>query len=136
MLLAVVSKIDSFVQLMTVLVLFVIVLGITWVVTRYIAGFQKGKMQGNNFEIIDSLRISQTKYIQIIRIGEHYVAIAVCKDTVTVLADLDKDEVVRPEDFAAGMPVQFEEFLDKAKGLIKKADTKTADKQEKDDWKN
>lgn len=136
MLLAVVSKMDSFVQFMTVLVLFVFVLGITWLVTRYIAGFQKGKMQGNNFEIIDSLRISQSKYIQIIRIGNHYVAIAVCKDTVTVLAELDKEEIVNPEDFAPGIPVQFEEFLDKAKSLIKKTDTKAADKREKDDWKN
>lgn len=137
MLLTIVSKIDSFVQLITVLILFVFVLGITWLVTRYIAGFQKGKMQGNNFEAIDSLRISQNKYIQILRIGNHYVAIAVCKDTVTVLAELDKDEIVNPEDFTSGMPVQFEEFLDRAKSLIKKADTKkTADEQEKDDWNN
>lgn len=135
-LLTVVSKIDSFVQLVTVLVLFVVVLGITWLVTRYIAGFQKGRMQGSNFEMIDSLRISQNKYIQIIRIGEHYVAVAVCKDTVTVLADLDKDEIVNPGELASGTPVQFEEFLRRAKSLMKKADTKAADKQEKDDWTN
>lgn len=135
MLFTVVSKIDSFVQLMTVLILFVVVLGITWLVTRYIAGFQKGRMQGNNFEVIDSLRISQNKYIQILRIGNHYVAMAVCKDTVTVLAELSKDEIVNPEDFNTGMPVQFEEFLGRARSLVKKADTKkTADEQEKDDW--
>ncbi len=132
MVFTVVSKIDSVVQFLTVLVIFVFVLGATWFTTRYIAGFQKGKMRGNNFESVDSFRISQNKYVQIIRIGERYLAIAVCKDTVTVLAELKKDEIVFPEDFGMGKPVQFEEFLSRAKGLIHKADMKAADKHEED----
>ncbi|MBP3458298.1 MAG: flagellar biosynthetic protein FliO [Lachnospiraceae bacterium] len=132
MVFTVVSKIDSVVQFLTVLVIFVFVLGATWFTTRYIAGFQKGKMRGNNFESIDSFRISQNKYIQIIRIGERYLAIAVCKDTVTVLAELQKDEIIYPEDLNMGTPIQFEEFLNRAKGLIHKADMKAADKHEED----
>lgn len=132
MLLTVVSKIDSVVQFLTVLVVFVIVLGATWLTTRYIAGFQKGKMRGNNFEAIDSFRLSQNKYVQIIRIGERYLAIAVCKDTVTVLTELTKDEIVNPEDYAVGMPVQFEDFFKKAKSLVHKTDMKAADKNDED----
>ncbi|MGN0131769.1 MAG: flagellar biosynthetic protein FliO [Lachnospiraceae bacterium] len=133
MLLTVVSKIDSAVQFLTVLIIFVFVLGATWLTTRYIAGFQKGKMRGNNFEIVDSFRISQNKYIQILRIGNRYLAVAVCKDTVTVLTELTEDEIVHPENSDGGTPVQFDEFLKKAKSLVKKTDTKAADVHEEKD---
>ena len=106
MILTAVSKVDSIVQFLTVLIIFVIVLGATWLTTRFIAGFQKGKMQGGNFELIDSFRISQSKYVQLIRIGDRYLAIAVCKDTVTVLTELSKDAVVRPENCYTDTPAQ------------------------------
>lgn len=133
MLLSVASKVNSVVQFLTVLIIFVFVLGATWLTTRYIAGFQKGKMRGSNFELIDSFRISQNKYVQILRIGDHYLAVAVCKDTVTVLTELDQDEIVHPEELSAGTQMQFEDFLKKAKGLVKKTGTKAADTHEKDD---
>lgn len=130
MLLAEVSKLDSIIQFLTVLIIFVFVLGATWFTTRYIAGVQKGKLKGNNFEIIDSFRISQNKYMQIIRIGDRYLAIAVCKDTVTVLTELSEDVVIRPEEAGMGSPIQFEEFFKKAKSLVQKSDMKAADEHE------
>lgn len=132
MLLATVSKVDSVIQFLTVLIIFLIVLGATWFTTRYIAGVQKGKLKSHNFEIIDSFRLSQNKYMQIIRIGDCYLAIAVCKDTVTVLTKLDKDCVVHPEELYAGNQVQFEEFLKRAKNLVHKNDRKAADEDEKE----
>lgn len=130
MLLAVASKVDSVVQFFTVLIIFIFVLGATWLTSRYIAGFQKGKMRGNNFEMIDSFRISQNNVVQILRIGQRYVAVAVCKDNVTLLAELSEDEIVIPEGVAE--PVQFDEMLKKAKSLIQKTDMKAADKHEED----
>ncbi|MBP3421049.1 MAG: flagellar biosynthetic protein FliO [Lachnospiraceae bacterium] len=130
MLLAVASKVDSVVQFFTVLIIFIFVLGATWLTSRYIAGFQKGKMRGNNFEMIDSFRISQNNVVQILRIGQRYVAVAVCKDNVTLLAELSEDEIVIPEGVAE--PVQFDEMLKKAKSLIQKTDMKAADKDEED----
>ncbi len=130
MLLTVASKVDSVVQFFTVLIIFVFVLGATWLTSRYIAGFQKGKMRGNNFEMIDSFRISQNNVVQILRIGQRYVAVAVCKDTVTLLAELSEDEIVIPEGVTE--PVQFDEMLKKAKSLIQKTDMKAADKHEEE----
>ncbi len=130
MLLTVASKVDSVVQFFTVLIIFIFVLGATWLTSRYIAGFQKGKMRGNNFEMIDSFRISQNNVVQILRIGQRYVAVAVCKDNVTLLAELSEDEIVIPE--GATEPVQFDEMLKKAKSLIQKTDMKAADKHEEE----
>ena len=79
------DRADSYVQFMTVLILFVFVLAITAFVTRWIGGYQKGKSAGANMELIESLRLSSNKYVQIVRIGRKYLAVAVCKDTVTIL---------------------------------------------------
>lgn len=132
MILTVVSKVDSIVQFLTVLIIFVIVLGATWLTTRFVAGFQKGKMQGGNFEVIDSFRISQNKYMELIRIGNRYLAIAVCKDTVTVLTELSEDEVICLESSPADASMQFEEFFKKAKSLVKGTNRKAADEHEED----
>lgn len=132
MILTAVSKVDSIVQFLTVLIIFVIVLGATWLTTRFVAGFQKGKMQGSNFEVIDSFRISQNKYMELIRIGNRYLAIAVCKDTVTVLTELSEDEVIRLEGSPADASMQFEKFFKKAKSLVKGTNRKAADEHEED----
>ncbi len=65
-------------------------------------------------ELVESLRISNNKYLQIVRAGERYLVIAVCKDTVTLLAEMEKDELtwnVSGDDTA----LDFKGFLDKAK---------------------
>lgn len=130
MLLAVASKIDSVVQFFTVLIIFIFVLGVTWLTARYIAGFQKGKMRGNNFEMIDSFRISQNQVVQILRIGQRYVAIAVGKDGVTLLAELSEEEIIFPEGVAE--PVQFDAIWTKAKSLVQKSEMKAADEHEEE----
>ncbi|MBQ8188842.1 MAG: flagellar biosynthetic protein FliO [Lachnospiraceae bacterium] len=128
MLLTVASKLDSVVQFLTVLIIFIFVLGATWLTSKYIAGFQKGKMRGNNFEMIDSFRISQNNVVQILRIGQRYVAVAVCKDSVALLAELSEDEIVIPDGSAESIP--FDEMFKRAKSLVQKTDMKAADKYE------
>jgi len=133
MLLAQTSKIDSVAQFLTVLVLFLIVLAATWFTTRFIAGYQKGKLKGQNFEIIDSFRLTQTKYVQIMRIGNRYLALAICKDTVTVLCELEESEVLRTDDFTDKKPISFEDFLEKAKNIATKSPSEEINHGEDDE---
>lgn len=93
MLLTVSDSINSFVQFLTVLLLFLFVLVITYITTRYIAKFEKNKYVTGNMELIETLRLSNNKYLQIIKIGSKYLCIAVCKDTVTMLTELDENDV-------------------------------------------
>ena len=76
---------DGYVQLITVLVVFVVVLAITAVVTKYIARYQKSQSVGNNIEVLETAQITAGKYIQLVRLGKTYAAIAICKDTVLSL---------------------------------------------------
>ena len=57
----------SYAQFITVLLVFVLVLGITALTTRWIAGYQKQQNQNNNVEVIETSRIANNKYIQIVR---------------------------------------------------------------------
>lgn len=87
------SRLSSFAQLITLIIVFVFVLGLTMVATRWMAKLQKQQYKCTNIEVIETFRISNTKYIQIVRTGQKYIAIAVCKDTVTMLTELQKDEL-------------------------------------------
>lgn len=91
------DRTDSYVQFMTVLILFVFVLAVTAFVTRWIGGYQKSRSVGANMELIESLRLSNNKYVQIVRIGRKYLAVAVCKDTVTMLSEIPEEELNFPE---------------------------------------
>ena len=88
---------DSYVQFVTVLILFVFVLAVTAFVTKWIGGYQKGRSVGKNMELVEALRLSNNKYVQIVRIGRKYLALAVCKDTVTMLSEIPEEDLNFPE---------------------------------------
>ena len=110
------GQLDSFVQFVTVLLLFLMVLLITYGVTRWISGIQKTQMIGRNMEMIDTMRISSSKYLQIVRAGDKYFVIAVCKDTVTMLTEISKDSLsLEQTGQGSGYPFGFYEILEKIK---------------------
>ena len=133
MLLVSTSKIDSVAQLLTVILLFVVVLGATWLTTRYVAGVQKGKMKGSNFEVIDTFRLTQNKYVHILRIGKKYMAVAICKDTVTVLRELDESEIVFHDSDLSKKAVSFEDIFNKAKDFAVNKPKKAIEESDEDD---
>lgn len=120
MLLTSMGKVDGYLQFMTVLVLFVFVLGITYVATRWIANYQKGKAAGSNLELIETLQVANNKYLQIVRAGNKYLAIAIGKDEVHMLAELSPEEIKRPEEGESQM--DFKSILEKFKKQSAKDD--------------
>ena len=100
-------------QLLTVLLIFVFVLALTYFSTRLIAGFQKEKSTGNNVEILETDRISQNKFIQLIRIGDRYFALAVSKDTVTLISEIDESSLNFKDRYREKLV--FKDFFNKAK---------------------
>lgn len=124
MLLALPDRTDSYVQFITVLLLFVFVLAVTALVTRWIGGCQKGRSVGANMELLEAIRLSNNKYIQLVRIGRKYLALAVCKDTVTMLSEIPEEELRFSEGSTSGVSsfkdvltkIQREKILEKEDG--------------------
>lgn len=126
MLLTIADSVSSVAQFVTVLLLFLFVLVITYITTRYIAGFQKSRLQTGNMELIETLRISNTKYLQIVRAGKQYLVMAVCKDTVTLLATLSEEELVLTRQDEIEAP-DFKKMLSKAGQFYSKKNNQDKD---------
>lgn len=106
----------GYAQFITVLLIFAAVLGVTAWTTRWMANYQKQQNVNENIEVIETTRIANNKYIQIIRAGEKYMVIAVCKDTVTMLGEIAGDQLKEgTPPYRAG----FKELLEKAVGKTK-----------------
>ena len=112
MMLVMTNTSDSYVQFITVLVIFVLVLGVTALTTKWIANYQKQQNVNCNIEVIETTRIANSKYIQIVRIGDTYKAVAVCKDTVTLLGEVPKEQLREMKNGQTGM--NFRELFDRA----------------------
>ena len=110
---------NSYLQFITMLIIFVVVLAATYFFTKWMADFQKDKTASGNIEVIETARISTTKYIQIVRIGQKYMAIAVGKDEVTNLGEISREDLIFKEDSPQDS-LKFKDVLEKFKGEIKK----------------
>ena len=107
---------ESFFQLIFVLVVFVGVLGITYYVTKWIAGYQKAQGFNKNLEVVEALKISSNKYVQIIRAGQdRYFLIAIGKDEVVPLGEISSDQLKEIQEGEVNpiSPVDFKSVLDK-----------------------
>lgn len=113
MFLTVSAAVNSIAQFVTVLLIFLFVLVITYFTTRYIASIEKKRMVTGNMELLDALRISNNKYLQIVKVGSKYLCLAVCKDTVTMLVELEQEDIKEIE--SEIKPVDFQAILEKVK---------------------
>ena len=87
------SSLESFMQLISVLVIFVFVLVITYVTTRWMAGFQKSRSYNKNLKIIETIAVGNNKLISIVAVGKKYIAVSVGKDDVHFLTEIKEDEL-------------------------------------------
>ncbi len=92
------SSLQSFIQLLGVLLIFVFVLFITYFVTKWIGNFQKLQIHRGSLRVVESIQIAANKYIQIIKVGDVYLVIAVGKDEVTMLTQLTGEQLGITED--------------------------------------
>lgn len=114
------SRLSSFAQLITLLIVFVFVLALTFYATKWMARIQKSQFRNSNIEVIETFRLSSTKYIQIIKLGGKYVAIAVGKDTVTFLAELEESELDLTKTSEGTRNMEFHEILKRVKDRNRK----------------
>ncbi|EOS73178.1 MAG: flagellar biosynthetic protein FliO [Lachnospiraceae bacterium] len=119
MLLSVTTGMDGYIQFVTVLILFVFVLGITYLVTKWIANYQKGKTIVGNLEVIETCRITSNKFVQIVRAGSKYLVIGLGKDEIHILSELSEEELDL-QDSHEEKTASFRSIFDEVKRLKEK----------------
>ncbi len=119
MLLSVTTGMDGYIQFVTVLILFIFVLGITYLVTKWIANYQKGKTIVGNLEVIETCRITSNKFVQIVRAGSKYLVIGLGKDEIHILSELSEEELDL-QDSHEEKTASFRSIFDEVKRLKEK----------------
>ena len=117
------SSWENFIQLFGVLLIFVAVLMITYLTTRWMGGFQKQQSKNRNLNIVETIRVGNNKMICIVRAGSKYLVVSIGKDEVNVLCELADDEVqIVPEDNIGFSVSQesFQEILNRLKDKLPK----------------
>ena len=107
------SKAGSISQLITVLIIFALVLAVTVFTTRYVGNFQKMQGLNRNLEVIETLRIANNKYIQIVRATDKYIVIAVGKDEISMLTEIDDSKMIYASSDSNGLKESFSELMKK-----------------------
>ena len=117
------SSFHSLVQLIGALIIFAFVLGITYLTTRWMGGFQKSRSNNKNLHIIETINVGNNKYISIVEAGTVYLVVSVGKDEVHLLTQLTREQL---KDFSfehlgeKESQESFTEILEKLKDKLPK----------------
>lgn len=87
------ASMDSFLQLISALLIFAFVLLITYLTTRWIGSYQKVRMKSKNLQIIETLSAGNNKTICLLKAGKEYLVVAVGKEEIHMLATLKEDQL-------------------------------------------
>ncbi len=87
----------NFGELIVLIIVFLLIIIACYYITRFVGGKQLKQMKNSNFTVIDTYRVTANKFLQLIRIGEKYFVISVTKDSITVITELSKEEIILPE---------------------------------------
>lgn len=104
---------ENIFQLIIVLFCFLIVLALTYYVTRWIAGYQKSQSISKNLSVVETLKLTTNKYIQLIQAGKDtYYVIAIGKDEITVLGQLSGEQLKEMPSKNMTIPTAKGDFAD------------------------
>ncbi|MGN1206135.1 MAG: flagellar biosynthetic protein FliO [Eubacterium sp.] len=117
--------VNNILQLIASLFIFVLVLALTYYVTKWIA--KSGAMQSRtkNIKVIETYKIAPSKYIQIVQIAEKVCAIGVTKEQITFLTELNELSFEDLEkDGSISGDVTFKEVMKNMLSNVKNRDEK------------
>jgi flagellar protein FliO/FliZ len=78
---------------------------LAWFCIRLMGGRRMGRSSGRNLEIIEAIALGNQATMQLVRAGKKYLVIAVTRAQVTILGELNSDEVtIMEQQSFAGTP--------------------------------
>lgn len=100
-------------QLLALIVVFVLILFATYYVTKWIAKTGAIQTRARNIKVVETFKITQNKYIQIIQLGSKYYAIGISKDNITFLTCLEEEQLDFSEMPSVSGQIPFKDLLDR-----------------------
>lgn len=87
------ASMESFLQLISALLIFAFVLLITYYTTRWVGSYQRVRMKSKNLQVIESLSAGNNKSICLLKAGTEYLVVAIGKDEIHPLATLKEEQL-------------------------------------------
>ena len=111
------TGLESFFRLVVSLFLFLFVLAACYFTTVWLGNFQKGKMGKGNIEVIEIHKLTNNKYIEIVRIGKKYYILSVTKERVEKIDIIDEADIELPDTQMSGAYESFAQVLERIKNI-------------------
>ena len=86
-----ISTLESLLSLFGVMILFCLILVLCYVVTRWLGSSGLLQQRNRNISIVESYKLGPNKGIQIVKIGNKYIAIGVGKDNIEYLLEIPEE---------------------------------------------
>ena len=87
------SLFQSSIKLFGLIILFVLIIVACYYVTRFIGSKGMGSIRESNIKLIDTYRVNQNQCLLIVVIGKQYYLLASNKDNITLLTELQEDNL-------------------------------------------
>lgn len=106
------STFGNFLELMGLVVVFILVIIFAYFTTQWVAKAGIAQNANKNIKIVETHRINQNKYVQILKIGNKFIVIGVGKEEVNFLSEIEEESIQWEEKEWKPMP-DFKEVLEK-----------------------
>lgn len=118
------SSAGGIAQLITVILIFLFVLLITVFTTKLVGDYQKIQSVNSNMEVIETIRVANGKYLQVVRVGSKYIVIGIGKDEVSMLTEIKEDELISVGSEKSSMKESFADIMSIAGVKFRKGSSK------------
>ncbi|NLK27981.1 MAG: flagellar biosynthetic protein FliO [Clostridiales bacterium] len=108
------STSESVWHLIGLVLLLIVILIAAYYTTKFVANAKFGQLRTSNFKLIDSYRIAPNKMLQIVKVANKYLVLAVSKDSVEFITELEEAEVM-VRDTRSIEKQSFKKILEKIK---------------------
>ena len=81
-------------ELIGLIIVFILILFATYYTSRWIAKNGVNMQNSGNIKIVETYRVSQTKYLQIVKVGHgRFFLFSVTKDNISFISELNEDDI-------------------------------------------
>ncbi|WP_051638024.1 flagellar biosynthetic protein FliO [Agathobacter sp.] len=87
------SSLDSVLELIGVLFIFLFVVVITWLTTKWMANYQKAHINTKNLNLVETIRVGNNKTVSILKAGKKYYVISNGKETISLIGELTEEDL-------------------------------------------
>ena len=103
----------GYLDIVVLIVVFILILVAAYYATKWVSTMGTNLQKNKNVKVLEVFRLSQTKFIYLVKIGDKVSALGVTKDHIEFICEVEEDSLHFEQQFAAHG--SFKEIFNKSK---------------------